>query len=603
MLVSIIIPAYREESTIQKDIRNVCATMDQTRWDYEVAVVVDGSADSTFEKASELAGEKVRVFGYEENRGKGYAVRFGMARARGDWIAFVDAGMEINPNGISMLLEHMTWYDADVVVGSKRHPASKTNLSWLRKVYSEGYYWIVKTLFGLRVRDTQVGLKVYRREVLERVLPRMVVKAYAFDIELLAVARHLGFKRICEAPVEMDMRFSQNKLDGLFLFFNPNIRGMLLDTVAIFYRLFVLRYYDDKNSQNWEYVPDLHGLLSEHNFSRFSVIIPIRKINKFLQESISHLEKLDYPNFEVIVVADYKSDYELEDPRFKFIVTGSRGPGEKRNIGAKYATGDTLAFLDDDAYPSKDWLFHAAKIFENKTVYALGAPAVTPTDAPFFERISGRVLETRLASAGVVYRHIPQKRRLINDYPTVNLFVRKQNFLEVSGFTEEFWPGEETKLCLDLVKTFGKDGFIYDPHPIVFHHRRELFWGHFDQVSRYGRHRGQFARVFPENSRLPSYFVPSFFVLGLVLGPFVSLLIPRLWALYFGILLLYMWLLVLEGAWASFKDKELKTFPYVILGIFLTHLVYGVNFIIGYLKRPELKLRGIDLITGNYVGG
>jgi len=99
--------------------------MTKTRWDFEIIVVVDGNKDKTMEKAKEINLAEVTVVGYPENKGKGFAVRYGMARAVGDVVSFIDSGMDINPNGISMLLEHMEWYKADVIVGSKGHPASK----------------------------------------------------------------------------------------------------------------------------------------------------------------------------------------------------------------------------------------------------------------------------------------------------------------------------------------------------------------------------------------------------------------------------------------------------------------------------------------------
>lgn len=603
MLVSVIVPAYKQEKTIQEDILNISNAMSQTRWDYEIVVVVDGFLDNTFEEAKQLESEKIRILGYSENCGKGYAVRYGMSHARGDYIVFIDSGMEINPNGISMLLEHLVWYDADAVVGSKRHPASKVNLSWIRRIYSEGYYLLVKFLFRLKVRDTQAGLKVFKREVLEKVLPRLLVKEFAFDIEILAVARYLGFDKICEAPVEISLDFGATSKIDAFLFLNPSIRSMMIDTLAIFYRLYILRHYADGNEEKWLKHENLRMQYIQNGKSlpKFSVVIPVRTINDYLKETITHLEELDYPNFEVIVITDTWEQYPT-DSRFRFLASGPRGPGEKRNIGAIAAVGDILAFLDDDAYPDADWLIHASQIFSNYDIYALGAPAVTPLDAAFFEKISGRVLESFLTSAGTVYRHVPRTRRLINDYPTVNLFVRKRAFLEIGGFSTEFWPGEDTKLCLDLVKKFGKR-FLYDPKPIVYHHRRDTFLGHFKQISRFGQHRGQFAKIFPETSRLPSYFVPSFFVLGVILGPLISFFFPMLWQLYFGVLLVYFWLLLIEGAIASKKERDFSVLVYVVVGIFLTHLVYGVNFIIGYLKRPKFELKRVDVATGNYVGG
>jgi hypothetical protein len=133
-----------------------------------------------------------------------------------------------------MLIEHMIWYNADAMLGSKRHPASKVHYPLLRKIYSIGYYLLVLCLFRLRVHDTQVGLKIFKRELLEQVLPRLIVKQYAFDIELLAVAKYLGYTRIFEAPVEIAFDpGSGTRFKGL-LFFDPFIRNMLVDTIAIF---------------------------------------------------------------------------------------------------------------------------------------------------------------------------------------------------------------------------------------------------------------------------------------------------------------------------------------------------------------------------------
>jgi len=332
---------------------------------------------------------------------------------------------------------------------------------------------------------------------------------------------------------------------------------------------------------------------------KFSIIIPVRSINNYLKENIKHLKELDYEDFEVIILIDTDEHYDFADQRFKVIhIAGNKGPGEKRNIGAAEATGAILAFLDDDAYPTKNWLTVSAAIFKQEPyIYALGAPAVTPPNASLKEKIGGMVLASRLTGGGTVYRHVPLKPIKIKDYPTVNLFVKKAAFDAVDGFSTEFWPGEDTKLCLDLVKSFGED-FIYDPRPIVYHHRREIFRPHLKQVSRYGTHRGQFARIYPETSRIPSYFVPSLFVLGLILGPIAALFYPFLWDFYISVLLVYIVLVFLESAKISIKEPKPLVFFYAAVGIVLTHLVYGVSFINGFVRRPVLKLREIDSKTG-----
>lgn len=252
-LLSLIIPAYKQERTIQKDLLKVKEVMDQLRIDYEIIIVVDGEIDNTYAEAKKIRSSKIHITGYEHNHGKGYAVRFGMAQAKGNIIGFLDSGMDINPNGISMFLEYFEWYNSDIIIGSKLHSLSKVHYPWQRKIISLGYRAVVKMLFGLSVHDTQVGMKFYRRKVLEDVLPRLLVKRYAFDIELLAVAYRLGYRKIYEAPIELDFKngsiTSKNFWRVIFL--------MLWDTLAVFYRMKILKYYDDGNKRKWRYDPEL----------------------------------------------------------------------------------------------------------------------------------------------------------------------------------------------------------------------------------------------------------------------------------------------------------------------------------------------------------
>ena len=252
--LSIIIPAYKAENFIARNLRKVMRVMDQTRYPYEIICVVDGNIDKTKEEAQMVADkfpDKVKVVGYSMNMGKGHAVRYGMAKAKGDIIGFIDAGLELNPNGLSMLLEHFEWYKADIIVGSKRHPASKVIYPWQRRILSFGYQMIVRILFGLRVRDTQVGMKFFRREVLEKVLPRILVKTFAFDVEILSVAYYLGYKRIFEAPIEMRMQFEGGVSTIASRGFINTAWRMLWDTAAVFYRLKIRHYYDESNKNNW----------------------------------------------------------------------------------------------------------------------------------------------------------------------------------------------------------------------------------------------------------------------------------------------------------------------------------------------------------------
>ena len=138
---------------------------------------------------------------------------------------------------------------------------------------------------------------------------------------------------------------------------------------------------------------------------------------------------------------------------------------------------------------------------------------------------------------------------------------------------------------------------------VVYHHRRELLLPFLKQIARYGRHRGQFAHLFPETSRLISYFVPSLFVLGLIFGPMLALLFPMLWTVYFSATSLYFLLLAFESLRAGFEERSVLAAVLFMIGVFETHLVYGINFLIGFIVKPTLELRQVDKMTGNYLGG
>lgn len=237
--LSLIIPAYKQEKTIVENVLHVKKVLDTIRYDYEIIVVVDGIVDKTFEKLKKKQIPKVRILAYKQNRGKSYAIRLGMHEAQGDYVMFLDSGMEIDPNGISMLLEHMEWYEADIIVGSKRHPASRVNYSWERKILSFGYYYFVKLLFGVSVKDTQAGIKIFRKEVLKKILPRLVEKKFAGDLEILVVAKQTGFKRIYEAPIKLDYTLAELTSAATV----RSIQGIFVDTLAIFYRRYIMQYY------------------------------------------------------------------------------------------------------------------------------------------------------------------------------------------------------------------------------------------------------------------------------------------------------------------------------------------------------------------------
>lgn len=241
-LLSVIVPAYKEK-TIKKDLETINKTLRAglpAEYDYEIICVVDGSPDDTEEQARGVKSDKVKVYSYPENKGKGYALKFGMEKSKGDLVSFLDAGREIHPAGMMMLMAHMDWYKADIIVGSKMHPVSRVSYPFFRRMMSLGYYLLMKTLLNIPVRDTQSGIKIFKRNVVEKILPKLTVERYAADVEMLALAKHLGFDRIFEAPVEIHYKFDS-------LTHASNVRDiirMIWDTLLVFWRLKVVHSYD-----------------------------------------------------------------------------------------------------------------------------------------------------------------------------------------------------------------------------------------------------------------------------------------------------------------------------------------------------------------------
>lgn len=237
---SLIVPTYHQEKTIVGTVRRLQKILSHLRYQSELIVVLDGPEKKSLVKLKKAHLLPLTIVSYPAHRGKSYAIRYGMKRAKGDYIMFMDAGEEINVSGISMLLEHLEWYDADIIVGSKRHPASYVNYTASRKILSTGYYWLVKLLFRVNVKDTQAGIKIFRKPVTEKIMPRLVEKRFAGDLEMLVVARHVGFQRIFEAPIRLDYRFSALTSAATW----RSIVLILIDTLAIWYRLHLLHYYD-----------------------------------------------------------------------------------------------------------------------------------------------------------------------------------------------------------------------------------------------------------------------------------------------------------------------------------------------------------------------
>lgn len=236
-LVSVVIPTYNEEDGILRCLEECAAAMRALDVPFELLVVDDGSSDDTIAVAQTAEIPGVRIEAADVNAGKGSALIRGMQLARGELVLFVDADLEVHPRQLGLLRETLIREDADIVIGSKLHPDADIDYPLKRKILSRGYYLLVRVLFRLPVHDTQTGLKLYRRRVLERVGPRLLVKRFAHDLEVLVNAHRLGY-RIAEAPVVVTRERAFPRV-GV-----GDARVVLRDTLGVFYRTYVTRYYD-----------------------------------------------------------------------------------------------------------------------------------------------------------------------------------------------------------------------------------------------------------------------------------------------------------------------------------------------------------------------
>jgi GT2 family glycosyltransferase len=316
---------------------------------------------------------------------------------------------------------------------------------------------------------------------------------------------------------------------------------------------------------------------------KVSVIIPLKRMNAYLRESLSHLQHQTYAPFDVYVVTDGVESFDTVGLDVKWLSSGPVPPNIKRMMAAKESDAEILALLDDDAYPVPIWLESAMRHFEDESVVGVGGPGVTPPDDPPLQQASGAVYVSPLVSARYTYRYIPGEARDVDDYPSCNLLVRRKPFLRHVPECLKYWPGEDTKLCLLLTKDEGQR-IVYEPAAKVFHHRRKLFWGHFRQVWNYAVHRGFFAKRYPETSLRPAYFVPTIFLLANLCFLFLSAFYQLRPALIGGALL-YTLAVVVSALWSRESHKANPLL--VSVGIYLTHMTYGLGFLLGLL-RSEL---------------
>ncbi len=203
MKLSVIIPAYNEEKRIASTLQNINEYLQKQSYQYEILVLVDGAKDNTAQVVRDLETNmpNARLIDNKENKGKGGVVRQGMLEATGDVRMFMDAD---NSTTVDHIEKFLPFFEEgyDIVIGSRRIKGSDiaVHQPWIRDLQGSIFRFIVHTLVPLGVTDSQCGFKAFSAQATEAIFPKQTIMRWAFDVEILALARKYKMK-IKEVPV------------------------------------------------------------------------------------------------------------------------------------------------------------------------------------------------------------------------------------------------------------------------------------------------------------------------------------------------------------------------------------------------------------------
>jgi glycosyltransferase involved in cell wall biosynthesis len=534
-LLTVVVPVYNGGDAIVANVEVIReAIVDGlSTEDVELIVVSDGSIDGTAERLLQSRSEKgIRVLHYDRNLGKGYAVKAGALAAHGDWVALVDADLDLDPASIPTYLDAAREDGLDLAIGSKRHPHSVVHYPRSRRAASWCYQQLNRLLFRLDVRDTQVGLKVFSRRVADDVVPLLLVKRFAFDLELLAVAKSLGYDRIRELPVRLDYRFSGSGVGSLA------VLGALWDTAAIFYRLRILRTYERKRRL-------FHGAAATPPEQ-----LPLVSLIGEREAA----ELLDYPRLEVL----------------------------PRREEAPSAAGELVAILAPGARPAGNWVTAAVPFFADPAVAAVVVPTVSSLTGGLGRRVAAAVLESRLGAGSRRSLYLPGNVRAVSDHAAESIVLRRADYLAAAAAGAEderrvAWLAEQGRRTI-----YTPDASISaQPPPIVRPHLTGTF--------RHARARGAAARRSRGASLSGATALSLAPAAAAAAGVVLVLVGGSARTAGFVLLLAYAGALAASGIHAAARFRSLAVGllqPFVVVG---SQAVYLGGFARGLMERPRTR--------------
>jgi glycosyltransferase involved in cell wall biosynthesis len=536
--ISVIVPVYNLAGSIAQNVEvirdRVAADADGA---VEVIVVSDGSIDRTDEAVlgSGLAG--VRLLHYDRNLGKGYAVKVGALEARGRWIAYCDADLDLDPASLPRYVAEAARDGLDFAIGSKRHPNSKVVYPRSRRAASWLFQQFVRVLFQLDVRDTQTGLKVFRREVAEQVVPLLLVKRYAFDIELLAVARAFGFSKIREMPVTLDYQFTGSGVRP------AAVLVALTDTLAVFYRLRILRTYQRKRML----------------FGAFGWTRPTGS------------------ELQVELIAAQADAYRrIEHGHVKIAAT----PDERRVV-VQATKADLIAFVEDGGVASGNFISATVPFFVRPEVAAVVVSNVAPTGGSVRARAAAAIRESRLGGGSQYYRFMPGNIRYVRDFRAASYVVRRDAFLAL-----------DLEVAADEApEAISAQGgrVIYTPEAFVVAAAAPLFRPHLRNALAHGRARAAMVARHGVRALRPLTAIAFAAFAFVVLGWLLSLVGPD-WVDAWAIAVLcYVTVVALQALASLIQYRSVSVTALVMVGLVLTHAAYVTGLASGLVRAPASR--------------
>jgi GT2 family glycosyltransferase len=542
-LLSIVMPVYNGSAYIELNVSIIRDELTAAGLPYELIVVSDGSVDATVEQVVGAGHANVRVIHYDRNMGKGYAVKAGLLAARGDVIGFVDADLDLHPSQLPNFLAALEARDLDAAIGSKRHPLSDVDYPTQRRVYSWLYQQLVRLCFRLDVRDTQVGMKIFRRALVDEVVPHLLVKRYAFDLELLAVAVDAGFHRIEEQPVQLDYRFSGTGMNRFA------IAQALWDTAAVFYRVRILHYYR----------------------RRRQLLGNARRAEPQLTVTVAVVGDGDLaPTLAALSASDRLPDHIVTRHAQGGMLAAARLDILER------ARTDAIAFLRPGSRPGSSWLSAALAYLANPEVAAVGGPLLPSAAGSLASAGASALYESRFAAGPIAARHLPGNLRDAPTQSVDNLVMRCAAALSSEAFADAAASSDDSSVARRLT-TAGR--VLNVPDAAVVTHLPPLTRPLLRSVHGHARARGR--RLAAGRDVPVAVLAPALLTLCIAASPLLPVAPRRVRTAAKAGGFAYLAGLALASGHAAFRRRRLDIAAAVALGAPASHIAYGTGVVRG----------------------